>query len=232
MKNNLTALVVVCVVVLSAVVCPGLAQAQARLAADVQEWPQGKVVLVNGDTLYGALTYYRTPDIVKVRHEDGSISSVTPVNVKYFIAQEMPSGRSYTFRTLNWDMGKANSGFKKPTFFEELNRGALTLITRETYSISGNRGYNNTTSYYDPGYYAGNSGLEDQVIELYFILLQSGEIVSLRNLRKDLHTLFGEKSKDVKSYIKLNKLDYEKPHELVAIINYFNSLVSSTSRVL
>lgn len=229
MKKELTALVVVCVLVLCAGFYP--AKAQSRLAADVQEWPQGKVVMVNGDTLYGALTYYRTPDIVKVRHEDGTISSVTPVNVEYFIAQEMPSGKSLTFRTLNWDMGKVNSGFKKPTFFEELNRGALTLIMRENYSISGNRNYSKAMSYYDPGYYAGESGLDAQVIELYFILLPSGEIVSLRNPRRDLHVLFGEKSKDVKSYIKLNKLAYEKPHELVAIINYFNSLVSSTSRV-
>ena len=226
MKKNLTALIVVCVILVG--VNLNVAFAQARTAVDVQEWPKGKVVLVSGDTLYGALTYYRTPEIVKVHHQDGSISSVSPVNVEYFIAQEMPSGRSYTFKSLHWDLGKPYTDFKKPTFFEELNRGALTLIMRETY-VKGNADRQNANLYRNVSSYYGGNSFYEQVKELYYILLPNGEILPLKNVRKDLHTLFGEKSKDVKSYIKLNKLDYEKPHELIAIINYFNALSSSTS---
>ncbi|MBC5995055.1 hypothetical protein [Pontibacter cellulosilyticus] len=227
MKKNLTALTIVCVIFIG--LSFNAAFGQIRTAIDVQEWPKGKVVLVNGDTLYGALTYYRTPEIVKVHHQDGSISSVSPVNVEYFIAQEMPSGRSFTFKSLHWDLGKPYSDFKKPTFFEELNRGALTLIMRETY-VKRDAGRQNTNLYRNaPSYYGGNNFYE-QVKELYYIMLPDGEILPLKNVRKDLHTLFGEKSKNVKSYIKLNKLDYEKPHELIAIINYFNALSSSTSR--
>lgn len=225
MKKILTALLVVCVLLVSDGLFINAAEAQVRLALDVQEWPTGKVVMVNGDTLYGALTYYRTPDIVNVHHQNGSMTSVSPVNVEYFVAQEMPSGRSFTFKTLHWDLGKPYSNFKKPTFFEILNQGALTLVKREAYSHkNGNLSpafpvANQNAGQWDP----------EQIRDVYYIVLPDGDIVGLKNPRKDLQTLFGSKYKDVKSYIKLNRLDYEKPHELVAIVNYFNTLTSSTS---
>ncbi|GAB3203750.1 hypothetical protein GCM10027293_35140 [Pontibacter aydingkolensis] len=209
----------------------GVAQAQQRTALDVQEWAEGKVVLVTGDTLYGALTYYRTPDIVNVHHADGSMSSVSPVNVEYFIAQEMPSGRSYTFRTLNWDLDKPYSNFKKPTFFEELNRGALTLVVRESYVQRDGNGQAASSFYSDNALSNNEIRFSGQIKEQYYVLLPNNELIRLRNLRKDLHTLFGDKSKDVKSYIKLNKLEYEKPHELIAIINYFNVITNATGHV-
>lgn len=233
MKNKTTILCTVCLLIFLWVFEVTVAEAQRRSAIDVQEWPTGKVVLTSGDTLYGALTYYRTQDIVSIEQEDGSLASLSPVNVAYFVAQEMPSGRSYTFRTLQWDMGRPYSDFKKPTFFEELNRGSLTLVKRETYvrrDVNNMRG-NGNGYYYDPNFNNSENVWTDQVKELYYILLPDGEIICLRNLRKDLHSLFGNKSKDVKMFVKQNKLDYEKPHELIAIVNYFNALYNTTSRV-
>ena len=232
MKKKLTNLMIGLLVGICAGFWPSITNAQYRPSIDVQEWPKGKVVLTSGDTLYGALTYYRTQEIVNVQHSDGSVSAVSPVNVEYFVAQEMPSGRSHIFRTLNWDMGREYSDFKKPTFFEELNQGALTLVMRETYvrrDANNSRGLSGNYLY-DPTFYNSTSQWMDQVKELYYILLPNGDIVSLRNVRKDLHTLFGEKSKEVKSYVKQNRLEYEKPHELIAIVNYFNTLSLTTSR--
>ncbi|MEJ8801544.1 hypothetical protein [Pontibacter sp. H249] len=226
MKTKPTVLVTIFLTIILSGFWLNAVEAQHRTAIDVQEWPNGKVVLITGDTLYGALTYHRTQDIVNVFHEDGSMSSVSPVNVEYFITQEIPSGKSSTFRSLRWNMGKSNSDFKKPTFFEELNQGALTLIMREAYvrGDGGNNGYYEATNFNNRGQ------LGDEVKNLYYILLPDGDIVNLRNLRKDLHMLFGSKSKEVKSYIRKNKLEYEKPHELVAIINYFNAITNSTSQ--
>ncbi|MFD2514851.1 hypothetical protein ACFSRY_13325 [Pontibacter locisalis] len=226
MKKKLTNLMMGLLVMVCAGFWPNETLAQFRPAVDVQEWPKGKVVLVTGDTLYGAITYHRTQDIVNVQHSDGSVSSLSPVNVDYFVAQEMPSGRSHMFRTLQWDMGKEYTDFKKPTFFEELNRGTLTLVMRETYvrrDANNSRGL--ASNYlHDAAYYSANNQWMDQVKELYYILLPDGNIISLRNVRKDLHTLFGDRSKEVKKYVRKYNLDYSKPHELVAIVNYFNTL--------
>lgn len=232
MKKKLTNLMIGLLVGICAGFWPSVTNAQYRPTIDVQEWPKGKVVLTSGDTLYGALTYYRTQEIVNVQHSDGSVSAVSPVNVEYFVAQEMPSGRSHLFRTLNWDMGREYSNFKKPTFFEELNKGPLTLVVRETYvrrDANYSRGLSDTYLY-DPAFYNSTSQWMEQVKELYYILLPNGDIVALRNVRKDLHTLFGDRSREVKSYVRQNKLEYEKPHELIAIVNYFNTLSLTTSR--
>ncbi|WP_439881763.1 hypothetical protein ACSX1A_01125 [Pontibacter sp. MBLB2868] len=232
MKKKLTNLTIGLLTMICAGFWPSITIAQYRPAIDIQEWPKGKVVLTSGDTIYGALTYHRTQEIINVQHSDGSISSLSPVNVEYFVAQEMPSGRSHIFRTLRWDMGREYTEFKKPTFFEELNRGPLTLVMRETYirrDANNSRGLAGNYLY-DPSFYNTNSQWMEQVKELYYVLLPDGNVISLRNVRKDLHILFGNRSKEVKSYVRQKKLDYDKPHELVAIVNYFNTLSLATSR--
>jgi hypothetical protein len=193
----------------------------------VQQWPTGKVVLTSGDTIYGPLAFYRSEDVVNVQNTDGTISAFSPVNVQYFVAQEQPSGRSYFFKTLMWDMGRDYTDFKKPTFFEQLNQGELTLMMRETYISRTNtntNGFYGQRYYYDPYYYPMGYQPTQVIKELYYVLLPNGEVVTLRNVRKDLHRLFGDESRKVKKYVKEHHLDYERPHELVSIINYFNSL--------
>ncbi|GAB3820088.1 hypothetical protein GCM10028895_19480 [Pontibacter rugosus] len=165
-----------------------------------------------------------------MQSKDGLLRTYSPVNVQYFIAQEQPSGRPYTFKSLDWDLGRDYSKFKKPTFSNKLNQGPVTLIMREDYyqkkpanvPLANNQ-------YYDSRYYAQNPEWLAQIDELYYLLLPNSEIVTLRNVRKDLHKLFGKKSKSVKKYVKEHHLNYEKPHHLVAIVNYFNSLVAETA---
>lgn len=227
MKKSIAIGVWVIVVVAAIVgISPNL-YAQYRSEIDVQQWPTGKVVLVSGDTIYGPLVFYRNEDVVNVQNPDGTVSAFSPVNVQYFVAQEQPSGRSFVFRTLEWDMGREYTDFKKPTFFEQLNQGALTLMMREAYRSRTNSYYPNGVydrqNYHNP--YYPMAGQQVEVIkELYYVLLPDGNIVTLRHVQKDLHRLFGNKSKQVKAYAKAHHLEYERPHELVAIINYFNTL--------
>ncbi|RDV13751.1 hypothetical protein DXT99_18510 [Pontibacter diazotrophicus] len=224
MKKSLTMLAQVVCVVIAVMVHSLDASAQYRPEIDVQEWPTGKVVLTTGDTIYGPLTYHRTQEVINVHNEDGTISAFSPVNVQYFVAQEQPSNRPYIFRTLMWNLGRDYTDFKKPTFFEQLNQGPLTLVMREKY-VRRDVQYASRQGYYaDPGLYPMGNNYIDQVDELYYVLLPDGDIVTLRNVRKDLHRLFGKKSKQVKKFVKKKKLDYSKPHELIAIVNYFNSL--------
>lgn len=200
---------------------------QYRPNIDVQEWPSGKVVLTSGDTIYGPITYYHSQEVISVLNEDGTKSSFSPVNVQYFIAQEEPSGRPYTFKSLMWDMGRHYTDFKKPTFFEQLNQGAFTLIMREEYIQKDNSRtspFYANNAMYGSNYNVPGSEWLDQIRGLYYIMLPDGEIVTLRNVRKDLHRLFGSKSREVKKFVKEHKLGYEKPHQLIAIVNYYNSL--------
>ncbi len=199
------------------------ARGQQVSGQEVQQWPIGKVVLTDGDILYGPLAFYRSQDVVSVQQEDGGIHSFTPVNVQYFVGQDQPSGRTYLFRSLRWDMGRKGSDFKKPTFFEQLNQGPFTLLRRQF------------ARYEEPGhptnlYSQRGASLPvtfaamGEPYEFYYILLPDGEIVTLQKVRKDLHKLFGDKSREVKDYVKEHSLDYDRPYKLIAIVNYFNSL--------
>lgn len=85
---------------------------------NVQEWPAGSIVLVNGDSVQGAIKYHYKEDVINVLKNDGTVSSCSPVNVHHFIAKNNYTGSQQVFRTFYWDLGKEQSGFKKPTFFE------------------------------------------------------------------------------------------------------------------
>ncbi|RAU82437.1 hypothetical protein [Pontibacter arcticus] len=202
--------------------------AQARTEIDVQEWAEGTVFLLSGDTVKGPVTFYRTQEVLNVHHADGSMSTYTPVTVSHFILKSMPEGFQYTFVSLPWDLGKPNSDFKKPTFFEQLNNGPVTLVMRENYvKRDMNNYYSGRYAYYHPNYYGlPNNMWMDEVRELYYALLPDGDILELRNLRKDLQELFGKKAGQVKAFAKKNNLQYDRPNEVVRIVNYFNSLHS------
>jgi hypothetical protein len=227
MKKFLTIGVRMISVVAAIVGISSYAYPQYRSEIDVQQWPAGKVVLMSGDTIYGPLTFFRTEDVVNIQNSDGTVSAFSPVNVQYFVTQEQPSGRTLVFRTLLWDMGRDYNKFKKPTFFEQLNQGPFTLLMREAYTGGANNYANGPygqQQYNNPYYYPMGSQTVEVVKELYYVLLPDGNVVTLRNVRKDLHRLFGAKSKQVKSYAKVHHLEYERPHELIAIVNYFNML--------
>ncbi|OKL39897.1 hypothetical protein [Pontibacter flavimaris] len=227
MKNNICVISWLLGAMLISCLLPTEASGQYRPTIDVQEWPSGKVVLTSGDTIYGPVTFYRTEEVISVLNEDGTKSSYSPVNVQYFVAQEEPSGRAYTFRSLPWDLGRGYTDFKKPTFFEQLNQGDFTLIMREEYTqkdASRAEMLYAHNAMYGSEYYVPGSEWVDQIKGLYYIMLPDGEIVTLRNVRRDLHQLFGNKSREVKRFVKEKKLSYEKQHQLIAIVNFYNSL--------
>lgn len=201
--------------------------AQSRYQSDdVRVWQNGLVVLTSGDSASGSIAYHFREEVVEVTNEDQSISTFSPVNVAYFVVMNEYTGEQQLFRTLYWDQGKDYTDFKKPTFFEQLNEGKFTLIIREAYTQK-NAGTMSDTGPYGREYESRstvNGYFVNEVRPLYYILLPDGEIQTLRRVKKDLLRLCGNKSRMVKKYARKNKLSYEKPRELKAIINYYNTL--------
>lgn len=202
-------------------------KAQIRyIPAEVQVWSYGSVVLESGDTISGSITYHCKQDVVEVTKVDLSLSTFSPVNVKYFTVINDYTGEQQLFRTLYWDQGKESTDFKRPFFFEQLNEGNYTLIIREEYTQK-NRGAANDASPYGREYDLRRSidgYFVNEVRPLYYILLPDGDIIPLKHTRKDLLNLCGKKSRQVKRYAKQNKLSFEKRNELTAIVNFYNTL--------
>ncbi|MCC9166175.1 hypothetical protein [Pontibacter harenae] len=202
------------------------AAAQLRSRIDVQEWPNGMVVLTTGDTLRGPIAFYRKDDVINVLHSDGTVSALSPVNVQYFIAQDSFKDQPHVFVSLMWDQGKDYSNFKRPTFFEQLSPGNVTLVMREAYvqrDISRSSRLLASSYYYDPYYYSG-SQMTEEVRELYYLLMPDGNVLTLRKTKRDLLRAFGNKASQVKTFVKNERLSYDRPTDLVSILEYYNGL--------
>ncbi|WP_192821743.1 hypothetical protein [Rufibacter sp. LB8] len=203
------------------------ANALAQATGLVDEWPLGRVYLASGDSVNGRITYHRTEDLIKITRPDGSVVAFAPVAVRAFEAVEKDGRYRRVFVTQRWNLGNDYSDFLAPAFFEQIVIGKYGLLRRETMTqrdISRDPGYRNRyTSYGGMGYPGGPMYVE-QRIDSFFLLLPSGKVKELRNVKRDLETLFGKKQNVMKAYIKDNKLKYTSLPDLAKIISYFGSI--------
>jgi len=204
--------------------------AWAQASGLVDEWPLGRVYLTTGDSVNGKITYHRTEDLVKVSKPDGSVAAFAPVTVRGFEAVDREGRYRRVFVTQRWNMGNDYSDFLAPAFFEQIVLGRYGLLRRETMSrrdVSRDpmyrRGYGNPYGGYG-GYPMGGPMYVDQRVSSFFLLLPSGKVKELRNVKKDLETVFGKKKSQMKSYIKQNKLKYTELPDLAKIVAYFGSI--------
>jgi hypothetical protein len=195
---------------------------------DVQEWPKGRIVLTSGDTLSGPVTYHRIEDIIRVTLADGSIQAYAPVNVSSFTVTDERGRFRQTFKPYMWNRGNDYSDYKAPAFFELLTEGNYSLVKREVLS-SRNLNYSPMYAgsgygrYYDP-YGYGHLRQQTVVQDLFYIYNPKGAIISLRNPKRDLEDLFGNKAKVMKEFVKRNNLEYDNARDLVRIVGHFNQL--------
>ncbi|TGE28782.1 hypothetical protein [Hymenobacter metallicola] len=131
------------------------------------------------------------------------------------------------FRTYRWNHDKDYSDFKSPAFFEQLSGGPSVLLRRE---VLVERTINNGPMY-GPGYGYGYGGYGVPSMsryrtmkDVFYLGLPNGNVLPLRNPKKDLLAIFRQQAKQIEQYAKGNKLDFMDPRELASIVNYANSL--------
>jgi len=131
------------------------------------------------------------------------------------------ANRVRVFRTFRWNRGNDYSDFKSPAFFEQLSTGPRMLLRRESLV---ERTINNGP--YGYGYGAGRfMGTYTDVKDDFYLATPTGNIIPLRNPRKDLLVVFQGQARQLEQYAKENKLSFTEARELAFIVNYANSLV-------
>lgn len=207
--------------------------AQAQTSGLVDEWPMGRVYLATGDSVNGKITYHRNEDLVQITKPDGSVVAYAPVAVRGFEAVDSDGRYRRVFVTQRWNHGNDYSDFLAPSFFEQLIKGKYVLLRRETMSrrdISRDpmyrRGYYPGYGYGYGGYPYGMGGpiYVDQRLDSFFLMMPSGKVRELRNVKKDMEAIFGKQKGKMKTYIKQNKLKYTDLPDLAKIVSYFNSI--------
>jgi hypothetical protein len=198
--------------------------AQPGHSFENQSWLYGKVVLASGDSLQGAVIYYPAQDVVQIASEDGAINSFSAVNVHSFSISGVYEGKPQLFRSLLWRRDNQQGDFRVPVFFEQVCQGPLVLLKRYNGVKTAKLTDDTATIPLIPQDFPHFATNGDELLEVYYVLLAEEEIVQLRNRKRELQRLFGDKSGHMRQYIRSNKLDFNSSKDLLTIINHYNSL--------
>jgi hypothetical protein len=183
--------------------------------ANAQQWPfefwhDGKVVLLEGDTLKGQIKYDLQQDLVQYVYKERKAEVYTARKVLFFEIFDASVKHYRQFFALPYT---TSGHYKAPIFFELLSEGKMTLLTREFIE------YKNYSSMYYAGSYSR------QVLSYkYFFLKEDGTIEEFNGNRNDLLDMMGKKADDVEKFIKTNRLRYDDRYDLPRIVAYYNSL--------
>jgi len=187
-------------------------------SAEAQQWPfqlwhEGRIILLQGDTLKGFVKYDIQQDIVQYNSEGKKIETFTPRKVLFFEIFDTSVHKYRQFFALPFS---TIGTYSAPIFFELLEEGKMTVLSREALEYQ---------SYGSP-YYMG-SYQRQILVNKFFFMDEKGKIEPFTGNKRDLLDLMGKHADDVEKFMKSNHLSYNEKYDLAKIVKYYNSLFGS-----
>lgn len=178
-------------------------------------WHPGMVVLDSEDTLKGKIQYDFESNLLQYS-VDKRIRTFSSQNVLYFSFHCQFFKRFRYVYSLPYQIkGRMNA----PIFFEILEEGRITLMTREFVITESSNRFGN------PLYNSSRNFSGRKILTYdYYLLTENGDIDELSEKKKDLYPYFGGLSDIMKDYIKENRLKVDKQVDLIEIIDHFNQI--------
>ena len=173
-------------------------------------WHEGKIILLEGDTLKGNIKYDLQQDLVQYGMADQRTTAFSARKVLFFEIFDTSVRKYRQFFALPFT---TTSGYKAPVFFELLEEGKMTLLSRESVEYR---------TYSSPYYMGSYSRLV--LVYKYYFLDEKGNISEFTGNKNDLLDLMNKKSDEVEKYIKANKLKFDDKYDFARIVAYYNSL--------
>lgn len=177
-------------------------------------WHQGKVVLVNSDTIRASVKYDLDRDIIQINNNQGT-EAYTARKVLYFSFVDEVSQHYRQFYALPF---RITSEYKTPIFFEVLLEGKMTLLAREFVTVK-------TVNYGNSAFFERNYSQQVLVFRYYF-LDNRGNIIRFHNNKKKLLQIFKRKESEIKQYTKRNRLRFDNKSDMIQLTEYYNSLIT------
>lgn len=189
----------------------------AQLAA-AQQWPfefwhDGKIILASGDTLKGQVKYDQQQDLVQYNDQRNTIEAFTPRKVLCFEIFDNSVNNYRIFFALPY---AATGNYRTPIFFELLEEGKMTLLSRESLEYR---------TFSSPYYYGSYTRLI--LVYKFYILDEKGNINEFIGKKGDLLAMMGKRGDEVEKYIKTNRLKIEDRVDFAKAVAYYNSLFKS-----
>ncbi len=179
-----------------------------------EQWHEGKIVLVSGDTLKGFVKYDMQQDLIQYNAQVGVVEAYTARKVLFFEIFDLTISQYRQFFSLPYN---ATTGYRAPVFFELLEEGKMTLLSRESLEY---RTYNSPYNF-------GGSYSRLVLVYKYYLLEEDGAISEFIGKKSDLLALMGRRALDVQDFIKENKLKIEDRDDFAKIVAYYNSFFKS-----
>ena len=176
-------------------------------------WHEGKVVLLAGDTLRGLVKYDFQQNLVQYVVNNSKAEIYHARKVLYVEIFDETVHKYRKFFALPYSNA---SNYKAPIFFELLEEGKMTLLSRELLEY---KTYNNA-------FYGGSYSRLVQIY-YYYLLKDDGSLEDFKGNKNDLLALMGNKGKTVEKYMKANRLDFDDKYDLAKIVAYYNSLMGT-----
>ena len=173
-------------------------------------WHEGKIILLEGDTLKGNIKYDLQQDLVQYGMADQRTTAFSARKVLFFEIFDTSVRKYRQFFALPFT---TTSGYRAPVFFELLEEGKMTLLSRESVEYR---------TYSSPYYMGSYSRLV--LVYKYYFLDEKGNISEFTGNKNDLLDLMNKKSEEVEKYIKANKLRFDDKYDFAKIVAYYNSL--------
>lgn len=178
-----------------------------------QVWHEGKIVLMNNDTLSGQVKYNVEGNVVQYE-KNQQVRAFSSQKVLYF---EIFDNIFESFRYFYSLPYYVQPNYRTPILFEVLYEGPLTLLARE-YTVE------ETVQHY--GYYYRNHySTRTRLAFDYFFLDQTGNIHKYSLKKNDLFEVMRKREDEMKKFIKKNNLRYDRREDLVRAVAYYNALI-------
>jgi len=173
-------------------------------------WHEGKIILESGDTLKGMVKYNMQEDLVQLQ-TDRTVETYTSRKVLFFEIFDVTVKRYRQFYSLPYAV---TGQYRAPVFFELLEEGKMTLLSREALE---SRTY---SSFY---YYGSYTRLV--LVDKFFFMKENGTIAQFTGKKNDLIELMGTRGEQVAKFAKEKRLDFDKKYDVAQIVAYYNSLI-------
>jgi hypothetical protein len=178
-------------------------------------WYDGKVVLMEGDTISGKLKYDFDMDMVQLNIRN-TLRTFSARKILYFEIYDTQSGALRRFYSLPF---RVEPTYKTPIIFEVLYEGKLSLLCREVVVTESVPSY----SYY--GYRQPMYATRARLDYVYYFLDSKGDIQRYLMKRPELIGFMKDKSTQVRQYMKKHKLKHDNRNDLFRIVAYYNALL-------
>ena len=194
--------------ILSIVFCFLLLLGNAQFSSDI--WHDGYLVTSDKDTLQGKVKYDMENNSIQFYNEK-VIRTFSSYQVFYFnIFDELLDN----YRQFYCIPYRLKTDYKTPIIFELLYEGELSLMAREAV-VQESVPVGNTV-------YSGIR--RDRLQQQFFFVDKKGRITSYKGKRGELLAIMSDKSSQVKTFMKKNRLKSNTARDLVRVTAFYNSI--------